>query len=515
MAESRHPRWRKPGPFTRCHDELILPADRVPALTNFPPPLIPHPARDDMSLVPRPRWPVSSNLARSDFMDRRQPSTGALAAAAAVVIVSLIALALLPLITRSASERYRSGTEEHVEPARAALNTLNYRLGLQITALTRTAVTEDELQLDRYLRELEPQEQAMNALAVHARALGPDVSAPLRDLERQLEDWRSSVQRSVDLQQLAFDEDYAPVIEAIHRVDEALTSDQASRRQQVRFVQQIQMWTTVGLVLLAAIASSLVLWILQRLRSLAAMLSRESQARQIALEQEQKLVRMRDEILSVVAHDLRSPLTTIGLSTQLIPGSAEKDQAEHVETILATTRRMQRLIQDLLDVTKLESSRLTIQQDQVDPIAIAREVVSEQRPIAREREITLETSIPDLTPKVCGDADRLAQALTNLIGNALKFTPAGGTVRVCVESDTSHVRFEVSDSGPGISPQDLPHLFEPFWQAKKTAHLGAGLGLKITRGIADAHGGSIEANNAPEGGARFVLTVPVVKDERA
>ncbi|MCA1733780.1 MAG: HAMP domain-containing histidine kinase, partial [Acidobacteria bacterium] len=217
--------------------------------------------------------------------------------------------------------------------------------------------------------------------------------------------------------------------------------------------------------------------------------------------------------LGVVAHDLRSPLTTITLSTQLIPGSTEKEHAEHVETILSTTRRMQRLIQDLLDVTKLETSRLSIQQDVIDPIAIAREVVSEQRPIAREKQITLETSIPDLTPKVCGDADRLAQALTNLVGNALKFTPSGGTVRVCLESDSSQIRFEVADSGPGISPQDLPHLFEPFWQAKKTAHLGAGLGLKITRGIAEAHGGTIEATNAPEGGARFVLTVPVLEDE--
>jgi signal transduction histidine kinase len=448
-------------------------------------------------------------------MDRRQPSTGALVAAAVVVIVSLIALALLPLITGLASERYRSATEEHVEPARAALNELNYRLGLQITALTRTAVNEDARYLDRYLRELEPQAQAKETLAAHARALGPEVSTPFQNLERQLEAWRASVRRSIDLQELAFDEGYAPVIEAIHRVDEALTSYQAGRRQQVRLVQQVQMWTTVGLVLLAAIASSLVLWILQRLRSLAAMLSRESQARQNALEQEQKLVRMRDEILGVVAHDLRSPLTTIALSTQLMPGSTEKEQAEHVETILSTTRRMQRLIQDLLDVTKLETSRLSIQQDQVDPIAIARGVVSEQRPIAREKQIALETSIPDLTPKVCGDADRLAQALTNLIGNALKFTPAGGTVRVSLESDGSHIRFEVADSGPGIPPHDLSRLFEPFWQAKKTAHLGAGLGLKITRGIAEAHGGSIEASNAPEGGARFVVTVPVVKDERA
>ena len=98
-------------------------------------------------------------------------------------------------------------------------------------------------------------------------------------------------------------------------------------------------------------------------------------------------------------------------------------------------------------------------------------------------------------------------------GSWLAAAEQGGTVRVCLDSDGSQIRFEVADSGPGIPSQDLPRLFEPFWQAKKTAHLGAGLGLKITRGIAEAHGGSIEATNAPEGGACFIVTVPVLDGE--
>lgn len=318
------------------------------------------------------------------------------------------------------------------------------------------------------------------------------------------------MQQSVDLQRLAFDENYPAVIEAVHRLDEAITAYQGERRQEVRRLGRLQVRLTAGLVLLAAVAAALVLWMLRRLRSLASMLAAESAARQAALEQQQELVHIRDEILGVVAHDLRSPLTSITLSTQLIAGSAPDEQAEHIETIVSTTRRMQRLIQDLVDVTKVENSKLSIRQDQVDPAAIAREVVAAEEPITASKQIALVSSIEEPLPKVRGDGDRIAQALANLIGNALKFTPAGGTVRVAVTRRDGRVRFAVSDTGPGIAPSDLPHLFEPFWQAKKTAHLGAGLGLKITRAIVEAHDGTIGARNVPGGGACFTFELPVM-----
>ncbi|HEX2060550.1 MAG TPA: HAMP domain-containing sensor histidine kinase, partial [Thermoanaerobaculia bacterium] len=345
----------------------------------------------------------------------------------------------------------------------------------------------------------------MRSLATHAATMGPEFDAALADLQRHIDAWQASVQQSVDLQRLAFDEGYPAVIEAIHRVDEAITAYQTARRGEVRRLGHLQVWMTTGLVVLAAIAASLVLWMVARLRTLAAMFAEESAARQAALEQQQELVRIRDEILGVVAHDLRSPLTTITLSTQLIAGSSPAEQAEHVETILSTTRRMQRLIQDLLDVTKLENKRLSIRREIVDPARVAREVVAGQAPIAATKQIALESSIEDPLPPVRGDADRLTQALTNLIGNALKFTPQGGTVRLAVTSRGTRVRFTVTDTGSGIAPSDLPHLFEPFWQAKKTAHLGAGLGLKITRAIIDAHEGTIEVTNCPEGGACFAF----------
>ena len=446
-------------------------------------------------------------------MNRRQPSTAALLAATIVVVASLIALVLLPILVRRQTESYRRENERHADPARAALNEINYRLSQQISALTRAAATRDARHIESYRRLIPAQEAAVESLGAHAGAIGPQFGASLLELQRRLATWHASVQSSVDLQRLAFDANYPAVIESIHRLDEAITAYQGTRRERVRALAGIQLWVTIGLVLLASVAASLFLWMARRLRTFAAMLTEESVARQAALERQQELVRIRDEILGVVSHDLRSPLTTIALSAQLLAGSPPGEQEEHVQTIVAATRRMERLIHDLLDVTKAEQGKLSIRREAIDPAAVARDVIASHEPIAASSRIEFQASVAEGLPQVSGDGDRLAQALTNLIGNAFKFSPPGGVVRLSVAQRNGKVRFEVTDSGPGIAPGDLPHLFEPFWQAKKTAHLGAGLGLKITRAIVEAHDGSIEVTNAAGGGASFRIDLPAIKSD--
>ncbi|HYC91656.1 MAG TPA: HAMP domain-containing sensor histidine kinase [Thermoanaerobaculia bacterium] len=441
-------------------------------------------------------------------MNRRQPSTAALLAATIVVVASLIALVLLPILVRRQTERYRLENERHADPARTALNEINYRLSQQIAALTRAAATREERHIERYRRLVPYQDAAVKSLSAHTGAISPQFDAGFLELQQRLATWHASVQQSVDLQRLAFDANYPAVIETIHRLDEAVTAYQGMRRERVRALARMQVWVTFGLVLLASVAASLFLWMVRRLRTFAGMLAEESAARQAALERQQELVRIRDEILGVVSHDLRSPLTTIALSAQLMSGSPAGEQAEHVQTIVAATGRMERLIHDLLDATKAEQGKLSIRRDVIDPAAVARDVAASHQPIAASKQIDFKTSIAGDLPPVCGDGDRLAQALTNLIGNAFKFTPARGVVQLSVAQRDGKVRFEVSDSGPGIAPSDLPHLFEPFWQAKKTAHLGAGLGLKIARAIVEAHDGTIEVTNLAGGGACFRIELP-------
>jgi signal transduction histidine kinase len=444
-------------------------------------------------------------------VSRRQPSTAVLLAATIAVVASLIALVLLPLLVQRQTERYRLENERHADPARAALNEINYRLSLQMAALARAAATHDERHIARYRRQVPPQDAAVRSLGVHVGEIGPQFDAAYLELEQRLATWHASVQRSLDLQRLVIDANYTAVIETIHRLDEAITAYQGTRRDRVRRLARIQVWVTFGLVLLASVAASIFLWMVHRLRTFAGMLAEESSARQKAFERQQELVRIRDEILGVVSHDLRSPLTTIGLSAQLIPGSPPGEMNEHVQTIVAATRRMERLIHDLLDVTRAEQGKLSIRHDTIDPTEVARDVVASHGPIAASKQIAFEASLAGDLPPVRGDGDRLAQALTNLIGNAFKFTPAGGVVRLSVAQRDGKVCFDVTDSGPGIAPGDVPRLFEPFWQAKKTAHLGAGLGLKITHAIVEAHDGAIHVENLAGGGACFRIELPAMK----
>lgn len=444
-------------------------------------------------------------------MNRRQPSNVALLAATIVVVVSLLALVLLPILVQRQTERYRLENEQHADLARAALNDLNYRLSQQIASLTRAATTRDERHLDEFSRLIPSQKAAMVALGKHAGSINREFDLAYAELQQRLATWHDAVERRVDLPLLPIDANYPAIIETVHRMDKAITTYQGTRRERVRALARMQVWVTSGLVLLAFVAASLFLWMVQRLRTFAAMLANESAARQEALEAQRELVRIRDEILGVVSHDLRSPLTTIALSAQLIPDSSSDEQSEHLQTIVTATRRMERLIHDLLDVTRAEKGKLSIRHDVLDPAVVVREVAASHEPIAASKQISFEAVIADELPRLRGDADRLAQALTNLIGNAFKFTPSGGVVRLSVTRQDDRVRFEVADTGPGIAPTDHPHLFEPFWQAKKTAHLGAGLGLKITRAIVEAHDGAIEVTNCPGGGACFRFELPAMK----
>ena len=220
-------------------------------------------------------------------------------------------------------------------------------------------------------------------------------------------------------------------------------------------------------------------------------------------------VRVRDETLGIVSHDLRNPLTTIALSVELLADAPEEEQREHADTIRTAAKTMQRLIQDLLDVARVESGRLTIQKAIIDASELAHSACDAHTPIAETKRIKLICDIGEL-PKINADRDRLLQVFGNLIGNAIKFTPPGGTITVRGFTERGMVVFQIQDSGSGIPESDLRNVFRPYWQAKKTAHMGAGLGLAIVRGIMDAHGGTASATNGPGGGALFTISLPGV-----
>ena len=232
---------------------------------------------------------------------------------------------------------------------------------------------------------------------------------------------------------------------------------------------------------------------------------------------EREALKTRDEVLAIVSHDLRDPLNTIGMSAQLLmDGSVEHAERQtHLRIISRAKDRMNRLIQDLVDVARMKAGKalsVEIRQERLGPVI--HEACEAFVESAHEKSVKLDCQLTDDVPDVMIDRRRIIQVLTNLLGNAMKFTPAGGRVELRAEGIAEDgVRVSVRDSGPGMPPEILKRVFEPFWQAPRAASLGAGLGLAISHGIVHLHGGRIWAESLEGQGSTFFFTIPTAQRE--
>lgn len=226
--------------------------------------------------------------------------------------------------------------------------------------------------------------------------------------------------------------------------------------------------------------------------------------------QAQQATRARDHVLAVVAHDLRNPLGTVLMASELLlEAGLEASDHGHVEIIRRSADRMNRLAQDLLEVTRIENGQLAVKllPEPVEPLI--EEAVAMLRPLATGRSILLESEIAAELPLVHLDSARILQVISNLVGNAIKFTPAHGRICIRCEHVGSEVRFGITDTGAGIPADQLPHIFGRFWQASATDERGIGLGLSIAEGIVEAHGGKIWVESEQDVGSTFSFTLPV------
>ncbi|MBW3535190.1 MAG: GAF domain-containing protein [Gemmatimonadetes bacterium] len=219
--------------------------------------------------------------------------------------------------------------------------------------------------------------------------------------------------------------------------------------------------------------------------------------------------RARDEMLAVVSHDLRNPLNVIATSASLIleiPLPEEKKKAQ-LEVIRRTTERMNRLIQDLLDVTGIEAGKLSVSPQLHDVDDILEEACESMANVAKEAAVELRCSSLGETHHVSADRERILQVFGNLIANALRFTPDGGSITVGARPEDDVVAFFVADTGPGIPEDDLPHLFDRFWKGRNST--GTGLGLPIAKGIVEVHGGTLSVETEEGRGTTFTFTLPL------
>jgi signal transduction histidine kinase len=245
----------------------------------------------------------------------------------------------------------------------------------------------------------------------------------------------------------------------------------------------------------------------QQERELARAYREEREAHILAEE----ATRAREEIISVVSHDLRNPLGSImmGASTLLNVEGGERNMRVRTtaDRIHRQAERMARLIEDLVDFAGIQAGKLALAPSSHEPATILETTREIFGPLAEERGLRLETELRADLPRIRCDSDRAVQVLSNLVSNALKVTPKGGEIAIGVQPREREIVFYVRDSGPGIAAEELPNLFERYWRGKQSSYRGAGLGLSIARGIVDAHGGRIWAESQVGAGSVFYFSL--------
>ncbi|MEF3274881.1 MAG: response regulator [Chloroflexus sp.] len=245
---------------------------------------------------------------------------------------------------------------------------------------------------------------------------------------------------------------------------------------------------------------------------------------------EREVERLKDEFVSVVSHELRTPLSSIQGALQLVLGDAQRGKSglapdlsaparEMLKVSLSNTERLIRLVNDILDIARIEQGRLQLQRKPVNPVEICRSAVAAVTAFAQQHEVTLKLDVPPSLPWIDADCDRIVQVIVNLLSNAIKFSPPGRYVLLSATHDPYDqqvVRFSVRDWGPGISRTDQGRLFQKFHQLDQSTHrekTGSGLGLAISKELVELHGGKIWIDSDVGQGSTFSFTVPLAKTQ--
>jgi two-component system sensor histidine kinase KdpD len=235
--------------------------------------------------------------------------------------------------------------------------------------------------------------------------------------------------------------------------------------------------------------------------------------RERAMESEvlRRTSELKSALLNAVSHDLRTPLSSIiGAAGSMLQADVEwgaDERHEFVETIEQEAVRLNRIVGNLLDLSRIQGGTLVPALDWHDPALVVREVLHRLEPITREHRLRI--SVPDDLPPVFIDPVEIDQVVTNLVENAVKYTPPGAEIAVSAAVADGELRVSVADHGPGVPGEALPRLFEPFYRAPATSTIrGSGLGLAVARGLVEAHGGRIWAENEDGRGARFTFAIP-------
>ena len=215
--------------------------------------------------------------------------------------------------------------------------------------------------------------------------------------------------------------------------------------------------------------------------------------------------------LAIVSHDVRGPVVVLDLESRLLRREGAVDEARataFVELVQRSVVEMNELIDDLLDVARVQRGTLSIETKRASLIDVVQPVLDRMRVLVEVKRQTLEVNVPADLPAIPVDSPRIRQVMSNLLGNAVKFTPEGGAIRVSAARTGRWVTISVADSGHGIPPEHVAHVFDWMWQVPGTSRIGAGLGLAIAKAIIEAHGGTISVESEPGKGSLFSFSLP-------
>ena len=431
--------------------------------------------------------------------------------ALALVSLALVALAVVPIYVGERVASLQDQITETLQPALESAARLSLYQSRQMARLQSFLLTGDRTIRIRYNAAIAEEDSLYNDLGDLVRVMDLDVRERLARLSSESTRWRFghlSIFDEVagleagDALWAQVQGEYEELQGATRELERVIKGEVDQGRRDTQWWRTMQTWIMIGLSILALGSLLVIARISWRVRRLVT----EAERREDALHQ---TVKQRDEVVSIVSHDLRNPLGVVaGAADTLIELPLDREERERQATIIArSASRMSRLIEDLLDVSRIEAGAFVVRPSAEEPISVLEEVREMFEVQAEEAEVALAVG-PVCDVLVRMDHDRVVQALANLVDNALRFTPEGGVVTLSGEVlDQETVSLSVSDTGVGLTQDALDNLFSRFWQAEGDRKGRAGLGLAIVKGVIEAHGGEVRVESDPGVGSTFHLVL--------
>lgn len=254
-------------------------------------------------------------------------------------------------------------------------------------------------------------------------------------------------------------------------------------------------------------------------------ITKRKQTEETLKEANEKLIeynQLKDEFVSTASHELRTPLSIIMGAIRLIldeiPGKIVTEQKDILTTAMENVKRLGRIVDSLLTISKIESGKLDLQKTVVNICELIKGTISQYKPLAQKKTISLDCEVPEQGIDICLDPDRIKEILINLISNSVKFTQEGGWIKVTCSKQNQEVQIRVQDSGVGIAEKDIPRLFDKFTQFGRKSgpgEKGTGLGLAIAKNLVEMQGGNIEVESEVGKGTTFTISLPLTTETKA